>query len=79
MPHTSASVDGGGAKGLPDDGLTDVGGDEQRDTRTQTITLLQQLIQQQHDQTGHKQLEGETDGLERQRQTTRTEALFDFL
>lgn len=56
MPHTSASVDGGGAKGLPDDGLTDVGGDEQRDTRTQTITLLQQLIQQQHNQTCHKKL-----------------------
>lgn len=62
LPHTppcltSASVDSGGAEGLPDDGFTDVGGDEQGDARAQTIALLQQLIQQQHDQTRHKQLE----------------------
>lgn len=55
--HTSASVDSSGAEGLPDDCLTDVGCNEERDTRTQTIALLEQLIQQQDDQTCNKQLE----------------------
>lgn len=54
---TSASVDGGGAEGLPDDGLTDVGGDEKRDTRTQTVAFLEQLVQKQNNQTCHKQLQ----------------------
>lgn len=55
--HTSASVDSGGAKCLPDDCLTDVGGNEERDTRAQTIALLEQLIQQQDNQTCNKQLQ----------------------
>ena len=32
----AASVDGGGGEGLPDDGLADVGGDEQRNSRAKT-------------------------------------------
>lgn len=52
--HTSASVDSGGAEGLPDDCLTDVGGNEERDTRAQPVALLEQLIQQQDNQTCHK-------------------------
>ncbi len=47
---TSAGVDGGGREGLPDDGLADVGGDEQGDAGAQAVALLQQLVQQQHDQ-----------------------------
>lgn len=54
--HTSASVDGGGAEGLPDDCLADVGGNEERDSRAQTIALLEQLIQQQDNQTCNKEL-----------------------
>lgn len=57
LEHTSAGVDGGGAKGFPYDGLTDVGGDEERDTRAQAISFLKQLIQQQHNESGHKQLQ----------------------
>lgn len=41
---TSASVDSGGTEGLPDNCLTDVGGNEERDTRAKTIALLEQLI-----------------------------------
>lgn len=54
--HTSASVDGGGAEGLPDDCLTDVGRNEKRDTRAQTVALLEQLVQQQDNQTCNKEL-----------------------
>jgi hypothetical protein len=34
----TAGVDGGRGKGLPDDRLTDVGGDEEGDTGTETVT-----------------------------------------
>lgn len=61
--HTSASVDSGGAEGLPHDRLTDVGCDEERDTRAQTIALLQQLIQQQDDQTRNEELKKQAERL----------------
>lgn len=61
--HTSASVDSGGAEGLPDDCLTDVGRNEEGDTWAQTIALLEQLIQQQDNQTCNKQLKKQTRGL----------------
>lgn len=35
----TAGVDSGGGEGLPHDGLTNVGGDEERDTRAEAITL----------------------------------------
>ena len=60
--RTSARVDGGGAEGLPHDRLTDVGCDEERDTGAQTVALLEQLVQQQDDQTGDKELKEKTDG-----------------
>lgn len=50
-------VVGGGAEGLPEDGLADVGSDEERNTRSQTVTLLQELIQENNDDTGNNQLE----------------------
>lgn len=58
--RTSASVHSGGAEGLPDNCLTDVGGNEEGDTRAKTVALLEELIQQQNNQTCHKQLETET-------------------
>lgn len=61
--HTSASVDSGGAEGLPDDCLTDVGCNEERDTRAQAIALLEQLVQQQDNQTCNKQLKKQEGGL----------------
>lgn len=56
---TSACVDSGGAEGLPHNCLTDVGCDEERDTRAQTIAFLQKLIQQQDNQTSNKELQRE--------------------
>lgn len=61
--HTSASVDSGGAEGLPDNCLTDVGCNEERDTRAQAIALLEQLVQQQDNQTCNKQLKKQAGGL----------------
>lgn len=37
---TSASVNGSGTKGLPDNGLTDVGGNKEGNPRPQAVTLL---------------------------------------
>lgn len=53
---TTAGVDGRGGEGLPDDGLANVGGNEQRDTAAQTVTLLEKLIKQDNNKTSHNQL-----------------------
>ncbi len=37
----SAGVDGGWTERLPDDRLTDIGGDEQGDPRAKTVALLE--------------------------------------
>lgn len=50
-------VDSGWAECFPDDGFTDVSGDEQRDTRSETVTFLEKFVEQQHDQTRDKQLD----------------------
>jgi hypothetical protein len=42
--HTAARVDSGGAQSLPNDALTDVRGDEQRDARAEAVAFLQQLV-----------------------------------
>ena len=57
--RTAASVDGGGRESLPHDRLADVGGNEERDTAAKTIALLQQLVEQDDDETGDHELEHE--------------------
>lgn len=42
---SSSSVDGSWGESLPDNGLADVGCDEERDTATKTVALLQKLVQ----------------------------------
>ncbi len=54
---TTAGVDGGRAERLPHDRLANVGGNEQGDTRAQTVALLQKLVQEQHNQASNEQLE----------------------
>lgn len=44
---TSASVDSSGAERLPHNGLADVSGNEEGDTRAQAIPFLQKFIQKQ--------------------------------
>ena len=56
---STASIDGGGREGLPDDGFADVCGDEERDARSQTIALLEQFIEQNHHQARNDQLDNQ--------------------
>lgn len=57
--RSTASVNGGGGERLPDDALANVGGDKERDTRSQTIALLEKLIEENNNETGNNKLEDE--------------------
>ena len=50
-------VDGGRGEALPDDRLADVGGDEEGDAGAEAVALLEQLVQEEDDEAGHKQLD----------------------
>lgn len=58
---TTASVDGSGRESLPDDRLANVGGDEQRDTASKTVSLLEQLIQKDDNKTSNNKLNNQQD------------------
>jgi len=47
--RTATGIDGGRREGLPHDRLTDVGSDEKRNTRTETVALLKELVEQDND------------------------------
>lgn len=53
---SASGVDRGGGECLPDDRLADVCCNEQRDSRSKTIALLQQLIEKDDNQTSNDQL-----------------------
>lgn len=53
----AAGVDGGRGKGLPDNRFTDVGSDEEGDTGTKAITLLKELIKEDHNERGGDELD----------------------
>jgi len=57
--RTATSVDGGGRESLPHDGLADVGGNEERDTAAETVALLEELVEEDNDQTSDHQLNDE--------------------
>ena len=50
-------VDGSWTEGLPDNSLTDIGSNEERNTRPQTVAFLQQLIEQQNHESSTQQLQ----------------------
>ena len=54
---TPAGVDCSRAERLPHDRLTDICGDEKRDSGAETVALLEQLVQEQHDETRYEQLD----------------------
>jgi len=60
---TTTSVDGSGGEGLPDNTLTDVGGNEQRNARTKTVTLLEELVEHDNNHTSERKLEDDKDGI----------------
>src|SRR5690606_26836291 len=53
---TSTSVDGSWAESTPDDILADISGNEQRNTRSKTVSFLQQFVEQDHNETGNNKL-----------------------
>jgi len=55
----TAGIDRGRREGLPHDGLADVGSNEKRNTATKTVTLLEELVEENDDHTGDNQLKDE--------------------
>jgi hypothetical protein len=53
----TASVDGGGRESLPDNGLANVGGNEERDSASKAISLLEQLVQENNNKTSNNKLD----------------------
>ena len=54
---STAGVDGGWGESLPNNGLADVGGNEKRDAASKTVSLLEELIEENDDQASNDQLE----------------------
>mmetsp|Transcript_18997 Transcript_18997/g.41280 ORF Transcript_18997/g.41280 Transcript_18997/m.41280 type:complete len:357 (-) Transcript_18997:258-1328(-) len=54
---TSTGVDSGGTECLPNNGFANVGSDENRNTRSKTVTLLQKLVQSKDNKTRAEKLE----------------------
>jgi hypothetical protein len=57
--RAATGVDRVGGEGLPDDRLADVGGDEEGDTRAETIALGEELVEEHDDERGGDELEDE--------------------
>lgn len=57
--RATASVDSGGRECAPDDRLANVGGDEERDTATKTVALLEKLVKENDNDGGCKKLDDE--------------------
>lgn len=60
---STPSVDGGGTECFPDNVLTDVGSDEKTDTTSQTVSLLQKLIENQDYKTSEEKLDDDEDSI----------------
>jgi hypothetical protein len=60
---STSSVEGGGTECLPDDGLTNIGCDEERNTRSKTVSFLKQLIKSQDNKTSNEKLYDNEDGV----------------
>lgn len=52
-----SGVDSGWREGLPDNRLTDTRGDKQRDTASETISLLQEFVEEKDDHTSEEELD----------------------
>ncbi len=55
----TAGVDGGWGESLPDNGLADIGGNEEGNSASKTVTLLEELIEENDDQASNDELEDE--------------------
>ena len=55
----ATGVDGGGRERLPDDGLADVGSDEEGDARSESVSFLEELIEEDDNKGCRDELEDE--------------------
>jgi len=62
---TTASVDGSGGEGFPNNVLTDVCGDEEGDTRAKAVSLLEKLVEDDDNHTGKEKLDDDEDRVAR--------------
>mmetsp|Transcript_30829 Transcript_30829/g.66633 ORF Transcript_30829/g.66633 Transcript_30829/m.66633 type:complete len:351 (+) Transcript_30829:714-1766(+) len=60
---TASGVDGGGTEGLPHDVLANVGGDEETDSAPESVSLLEELVEGQHDESGAEELGDDEEGV----------------
>mmetsp|Transcript_18868 Transcript_18868/g.34041 ORF Transcript_18868/g.34041 Transcript_18868/m.34041 type:complete len:400 (-) Transcript_18868:397-1596(-) len=60
---STSCVDGGRTERLPDNGFTNVGSNEKRDTGSKTIPLLQKLVESKDNQTSAEKLKDNQDGV----------------
>jgi hypothetical protein len=61
---STGSGNSGGREGLPDDLLANVGGDEEGDTRAESVTLLQELIKSHNDNTTKEELDDDEESVD---------------
>jgi hypothetical protein len=54
---STTSIYGGGRERLPDDGLANVGGNEEIDARAKTVAFLEQLIEENDDKGSNDELD----------------------
>ena len=54
---STTGVNGGGRECLPDDGLANVGGNKERDARTETVTLLEKFVEENNNESGDDELD----------------------
>jgi hypothetical protein len=57
------SSDGDGGETLPQDVFADVGGDKQGDSTSETVALLEELVEKDHNDTGSEELEENQNGV----------------
>mmetsp|Transcript_1225 Transcript_1225/g.1865 ORF Transcript_1225/g.1865 Transcript_1225/m.1865 type:complete len:403 (+) Transcript_1225:421-1629(+) len=60
---SASGVESSGGEGLPDDSFTNVGSDEEGDTRSKTVSLLEQLIKSQNDESCDEKLHDDENGI----------------
>mmetsp|Transcript_29905 Transcript_29905/g.54997 ORF Transcript_29905/g.54997 Transcript_29905/m.54997 type:complete len:351 (+) Transcript_29905:815-1867(+) len=61
--RTASSVDGGRTEGLPHNVLANVGGDEETDSASKSVSLLEELIEGQHNESRAEELGDDEEGV----------------
>jgi len=54
---STSGINRGGGEGLPNDGFANIGGDEEVDAGAETVTLLEELVEENDDKGGDDKLD----------------------